>query len=190
MGFFSTKIKIDQRGYTLVEVLVSIGVLTILGAVAIPGMESILLNNRRVSVTNEFINSLQVARSEAATRNQRVTMCASTNGTSCSGASYWKHGWIVFNDADLDASPGGTDELVIKYVQADGTIDILPSIFSGSVTYRPNGRAMAGTIAENSGEFAFCDNRGADYARILIVGGNGRPELSELTADGSEPDCG
>lgn len=189
MGLFSATVKINQRGYTLVELLVSIGVLTILGAVAIPGMESIMLNNRRVSVTNEFISSLQVARSEAATRNQRVTVCASANGTTCSGAGYWKNGWIVFNDIDLNSAPGGTDELIIKYVQGDAKIDILPSTFSGSITYRPNGRAMAGTIADNSGEFAFCDQRGADYARVLIIGSNGRPQVSEYTADGSEPDC-
>ena len=179
----------NQRGYTLVELMVSIGVLTILGAVALPGMESIMLNNSRVSLTNEFVNSLHVARSEAATRNQRVTMCASSNGTSCGNSSAWKNGWIVFNDVDLSGAPGGADELIIKHVQSDGEIDIVPNTFSNSITYRPNGRAMAATIAENSGEFTFCDRRGAEHARVLVVGGNGRPQLSESSADGSEPEC-
>jgi type IV fimbrial biogenesis protein FimT len=177
-----------QRGYTLVELMVSIGVLTILGAVALPGMENIMLNNSRVSLTNEFSSSLQVARSEAATRNQRVTMCASGNGTSCGSASAWKNGWIVFNDVDLSGAPNG-DELIIKDVRSDGEIDIVPNTFSAAITYRPNGRAMADTIAENTGEFTFCDHRGAEHARVLIVGSNGRPQLSESSADGSAPEC-
>ena len=178
-----------QRGYTLVELLVSIGVLTILGAVAIPGMDNILKNNRRVTLTNEFISSLQVARSEAATRNQRVTVCASANGSTCSGATYWKNGWIIFNDADLNGAPGGDDELIIKHVQGDGKVDVLPGDFSDAITYRPNGRAMAETIADNSGAFTFCDDRGAKFARVLLIGSNGRPQLSDHMADGSEPDC-
>jgi type IV fimbrial biogenesis protein FimT len=184
----NTTMKAAQRGYTLVELMVSIGVLTILGAVALPGMENIMLNNSRVSLTNEFSSSLQVARSEAATRNQRVTMCASGNGTSCGSASAWKNGWIVFNDVDLSGAPNG-DELIIKDVRSDGEIDIIPDTFAASITYRPNGRAMADTIAENTGEFTFCDRRGAEHARVLIVGSNGRPQLSESSADGSAPEC-
>ena len=192
MRFFSCKTNTTmnavQRGYTLVELMVAIGVLTILGTVALPGMENIMLNNSRVSLTNEFISSLHVARSEAATRNQRVTMCASGNGTSCGTASAWKNGWIIFNDADLSGTPNG-DELIIKDVRSDGEIDIIPETFTGSVTYRPNGRAMAATIAENSAQFTFCDRRGAAHARLLMVGGNGRPQLSETAADGSQPEC-
>jgi len=192
MRLFSFTIKTsmitEQRGYTLVELMVAIGVLTILGTVALPGMENILLNNSRVSLTNEFSSSLQMARSEAATRNQRVTMCASSNGTSCGSASAWKNGWIIFNDVDLSGGPDA-DELIIKDVRSDGEIDIVPDAFSAAITYRPNGRAMADTIAENTGEFIFCDRRGAEHARVLIVGSNGRPQLSETSADGSEPEC-
>lgn len=192
MRFFSCKTNTTmnavQRGYTLVELMVAIGVLTILGTVALPGMENIMLNNSRVSLTNEFIGSLHVARSEAATRNQRVTMCASANGTSCGNTSTWKNGWIIFNDVDLSGAPDG-DELIIKDVRSDGEIDIVPDTFSAAITYRPNGRAMADTVAENTGEFTFCDRRGAEHARVLIVGSNGRPQLSATAADGSQPDC-
>jgi type IV fimbrial biogenesis protein FimT len=179
----------SQRGYTMTELLVTISILGILGSVAVPGMENILLDNRRVSVTTDFVRALQLARSEAAARNQRVTVCASANGTACSAQSYWSNGWIVFNDLNLNGQPGGTDEMILMYALNNDSVDIAPDEFTNSVTYRPNGRAMAATVDDNSGEFVFCDRRGAEHARVVQIGSNGRPVLSHYSADGSAPDC-
>jgi type IV fimbrial biogenesis protein FimT len=178
-----------QRGYTLPEVLVTLSILAILGSVAVPGMENIMLDNRRVSVTNDFMRALQLARSEAAARNQRVTVCASANGSGCSAQSYWNSGWIVFNDLNLDGQPGGTNESILMYAQNKDSIELTPDSFTNLVTYRPNGRAMAATVTTNSGEFVFCDRRGADHARVVQIASNGRPTLSHYSTDGSEPDC-
>lgn len=180
---------IRQCGYTLPEILVTISILAILGSVAIPGMENIVLDNRRVSVTTDFMRALQLARSEAAARNQRVTVCASANGSGCSAQSYWNSGWIVFNDLDLNGQPSGANESILMYVQNNDSIELTPGSFTTAVTFRPNGRAMGATVDTNSGEFVFCDRRGAEHARVVQIGINGRPTLSHYTADGSAPDC-
>src|SRR5262249_20780455 len=50
---------------------------------------------------NGFANSLrasvQIARSEAVKRNSGVTLCASSNGTSCAASGGWEQGWIVLS---------------------------------------------------------------------------------------------
>jgi type IV fimbrial biogenesis protein FimT len=44
-------------------------------------------------------SDFRYARSEAIKRTNRVTICASSNGTSCTGAgALWKNGWLVFVD--------------------------------------------------------------------------------------------
>ena len=179
-----------QRGYTLGELLTAMAVLGILSAAAIPAFQDTVQNNRRVSVSNSFVHTMRLARSEAIARNQRVTVCASRNGTACTSRDYWGEGWIAFNDIDLNRSPGGDGESILHVVKMDGNVDILPSTFANSYTYRPNGRVMGNTVDKQSGEFVFCDKRGNDYARVVVVGINGRPELSEKTSKGLTPNCG
>jgi type IV fimbrial biogenesis protein FimT len=128
-----------------------------------------------------------VARSEAITRNQQITVCPSTNAASCNGDS-WADGWIAFNDLDQNRAPNDDEEILLTNDGIDG-IDVYTAVFDDSFTYRPNGRIMANEFSENTGQFTICDARGADQARVLIVGTTGRPRVSETLADGSDPSC-
>lgn len=179
-----------QAGYTLGELLITMSIVAILASIAVPGMQNVMLNNRRVSVSNDMAYSIQLARSEAITRNQRVIVCASTNGSSCSGdEADWSAGWIAFNDADGDKAPGGTNEFVLLHSVGNDSITITPLTFTTSFTYRPNGRVMGVSVGASTGEFVFCDSRGAEHARVLSVRSSGRPVLSETLASGSAPTC-
>ena len=93
-----------QRGITLVESLVTMAILVILLALAMPSYKSSIESNRRTVYVNQLSEDLAFARSEAIKRNVRVEVCPSTTGTSCavSGSSDWATGWIVF--VDLNAS--------------------------------------------------------------------------------------
>jgi type IV fimbrial biogenesis protein FimT len=178
-----------QAGYTLGELLITISIVGILASIAVPGMQNVVLNNRRVSVSNDMAYSIQLARSEAITRNQRVIVCSSKNGSSCAGASDWSEGWIAFNDANGDKAPGGTSESVLLYSVGNDSITITPLTFTDSFTYRPNGRVMGISVGASTGEFVFCDRRGAAHARVLRLRSSGRPSLSDKLASGSAPTC-
>ena len=175
-------------GYTLGELLVSISVIGILAGVAVPGMNNIILDNRRASVTNDMVYSMQAARSEAVTRNQRVAVCASRNGTSCASKYFWSEGWIVFNDLDQDFTPDGDEEILYR-LRGNESIEVTPLDFDNSFAYRPNGRFLTEDDDVSTGQFSFCDSRGGERARVLIVNTSGRPRLSETTRTGDVPSC-
>lgn len=177
-----------QSGFTLTELLTALTVMGVLMAVAVPGMQSVVANNRRVTMTNEMAYAMRIARSEAIARNIQVTVCPSTEGLSCDGDD-WGDGWIVFTDPAQDRTFDGADVLLLAAEGVDA-IDVYPATFDDSFTYRPNGRVMVGNdISVNSGQLTICDHRGADHARVLIVDMSGRPRLSEHQSDGSDPSC-
>ena len=82
-------------GFTLVELMVVITVLAILLVIAVPSFDGIRLSSRLSAYATELMAGSQLARTEAIKRNAPVTMCVSSNGTSCSGSGGWELGWIV-----------------------------------------------------------------------------------------------
>jgi len=84
------------RGFTLMEVMITITVLAIVLTVGVPGFQGLIQNSRVAANTNDLISAMNIARSEAGRRGVAVTVCASTDGATCSGGATWDEGWIVF----------------------------------------------------------------------------------------------
>jgi type IV fimbrial biogenesis protein FimT len=87
-----------SRGFTLVELMVTLVVLVVLVSVAVPSFDNIRLSNRLASYSTDLVAGSQLARSEAIKRNARVTLCASSNGTACATNGQWEAGWIVISN--------------------------------------------------------------------------------------------
>ncbi|MDH3560997.1 MAG: GspH/FimT family pseudopilin [Gammaproteobacteria bacterium] len=91
---------------TMVELLITIVVVTILLALGVPSFQEFIKNNRLTAQTNDFVTAVQLARSEAVKRGSFTTICASTDQATCDVADgNWSSGWIVFSDLDRDGVP-------------------------------------------------------------------------------------
>jgi type IV fimbrial biogenesis protein FimT len=136
-----------QAGFTLIELLITAAILVIVLAFAVPSFESIIQNNRSVSLSNDLIGSLYLARSEAVKRGVSVSVCAAadTNYDSC--GNDWSLGWIVFVNPDENSTlAGGTTEPIIRVHQlSSGNPSITPTPNTGVATYNNQGFAAAGT---------------------------------------------
>ncbi len=176
-----------QRGFTISELLTTLAVVGISAALVVPSFDSVLNNNRRATAVNQLVSAMHAARSEAITRSTQITICPSSDAQSCNGTS-WQDGWIYFADADRDRSVDG-DDIVLGSFPAPSRLTITTAEFPDFLAYRPNGRVMVDTPADNSGQFTFCDHRGAEFSRVVIVSSLGEPRLSEHQADGSDPVC-
>lgn len=84
------------RGFTLIELMVTLSVLAIVLGIAIPSFQKQIVNNKSVALGEEFAAALNYARSQAVKTTKRVSICASSNGTACTGT--WAEGFIVFED--------------------------------------------------------------------------------------------
>lgn len=93
-----------NSGFTLIEMMVAIAVMSILLLIALPSFQSTMLSVKLRSYSNELVASAYLARSEAIKSNSAVTMCASSNGNSCDGE--WAEGWIILNNNGVIQSHG------------------------------------------------------------------------------------
>lgn len=85
----------NQSGFSLIEMMVAISIVAILASVAVPSFNGMVMSNKLRSYANSLVSSAKLARSEAIKRNAVVTLCASSNGTSCTGG--WNNGWIILS---------------------------------------------------------------------------------------------
>ena len=103
-----------SAGFTLIELMVAVAILAVLAALAAPSFNEAILSNRLASYANTFVASAQLARGEAIKRNATVVMCRyADDGTSCATTGTWQQGWIVWRDADNDATVDA-DEIIQK----------------------------------------------------------------------------
>jgi type IV fimbrial biogenesis protein FimT len=94
--------KTASRGFTMTELLMVMAVVGILAGIGIPSFKYVTTSNRIAAEINGALGDMQFARSEAVKQGLPVTVCASTDGATCSGGDNWHLGWIVFLDSNGD----------------------------------------------------------------------------------------
>jgi type IV fimbrial biogenesis protein FimT len=78
-----------------------VAILSLLAAVAIPGLGSIVERYRVRRASEDLGASLFLARTEAIRRGDNITLRKAAS-TACPAASDWSCGWLIFVDADND----------------------------------------------------------------------------------------
>lgn len=163
-------------GYTLIELMTALAVVSILVSVGLPVMNVFFDSNRMISNTNEIVAGLHIARSEAIKQQSRVTMCQSTDQATCTNTGRWEDGFVVFVDnggaaaGNAVVDPGervlrvndGADGLQVT-IRSNGGLNQI----TNSVTYTSRGLPKATNGVAQSGLFRVCDERG------LIVNADG-----------------
>ena len=128
------------RGFTLVELAITVVVLSVLMAIAAPLFTAMSNGNRLTSNANEIVAAMQIARSEAVRRNAPTFFCQSTNGTTCSDVTPWE-GWLVYADANGNDLADADEIVRAGVIEAPVEVRTSANIIAGEMVFRADGQA-------------------------------------------------
>ncbi|WP_305804944.1 GspH/FimT family pseudopilin [Stenotrophomonas sp. YIM B06876] len=165
----------------MIELVVTVAVLAILVAMAVPSFTSLINSNRLTSQANDLVASLQLARSEAVRRNRSVTLCRTTNGTACAGAVGKWDRWIAVVPTAAGAVEVLRDSSIKQPLQITSAVD--------RITFRPDGlaRDAGGALLVTSLNVCMATSTPAQNQRVLAVGSGSRMSITSASGAGACP---
>lgn len=181
--------KIRPNGFTLIEVMVVLGIVGILTALALPSFTVLLVKRSVQSASQALVDDLRYTRTEALRRSKKVSICslAANSTTACSGnPAAWANGWMIFTDEDGSTvgSYESASEEIIRVQQPPPNIATIQQITTPSstrdvFTYYANGWTKS---ASETLEVTPTSNVSAVTKRIVCVSNQGRPRLMAAEA--------
>jgi type IV fimbrial biogenesis protein FimT len=150
-----------SRGFTLIEMLVTLAIFAVLLMIAIPSMRPFLQSQSVKNASMDINSTVALARSEAIKRNTTVDVTANS-------ATDWSRGWVV-----SQTTPAAT----IRKQPALNNIVITPS--SGSFSFDGNGRM---TSTGSTFTIKPLNKAGSQPLCLTVtVGSTGRVESTKVT---------
>jgi type IV fimbrial biogenesis protein FimT len=160
-----------QSGFTLIELMTTVTVLTVLLAIGVPVFSELVARTKVTSATNSILGHLQYARSEAVKGGKRVAVGPYSGAATWKTGQSWEGGFMVAVVAPADPTISKVlrrvdgvelQPLTIQkngssprfYFHADGTAGGVGTLtirnpndpqFQRSVVVDPVGRARVGT---------------------------------------------
>ncbi len=166
----------NARGFTLIELMMTLAVLAILTAAAAPAFGNLISSTGARASRSNLTTALNTARIFAASRTAYVVVCPSADRQYCGHTTEWQHGWLIFIDADHDGLRDDSEELLaVGEGQPDG-VAIVSTAGRTRVDYHPDGSAAGSNVT-----FTVCDRRGAAEASALVINNAGRVRSGEPT---------
>ncbi len=143
----------SARGFTLIEMIVTVGIFAILATLGVPTMRETVLNQRVKTATFDLYSSLIFARGEAIKRNANVDIAPAGGG--------WANGWTVQAGVTMLKTQGPLIDMTLTG----------PGAF---ITYRRDGR-----LANGAATLTIDVAGGSNVTmRCIAIALDGRPNIA------------
>jgi type IV fimbrial biogenesis protein FimT len=186
--------KSRHRGFTLIELMVTVGLVGLLLAAVIPNMRTFLRNNQLSGGVNDMLHSIQVARTEAIKRqNGNVVVCGTADPTAADTAMACDYatfkGWFVFQDTNGNWQHDAAEPVIERHGLLDTNVTVKTDANARIISFAPSGFANPAGLKVPMRTLVVCDSRGVKQvgntatARALFITTTGRARTSSTWQD-------
>lgn len=166
--------KHKYAGYTLIELMIALSLMAILMAYGLPNYYSFKQNQIMRQEVNRLVGSINFARNHSINASEYVVLCATQSMTSCDGATDWHGGWMVFLDNNETREFDDGDQLLMFEHGINHNISATSSQYRQKIRFDQMGAAPGTNLTVR-----FCDDRGADFGKAVIISNVGRPRVTQ-----------
>jgi type IV fimbrial biogenesis protein FimT len=189
--------KSHQRGFTLIELMITCGLVGLLLTAVVPNMRVFLRNNQLSGAVNDMLHSIQVARTEAIKRQPAVgagvvlcgtaTPTVADNAMTCDYATF--KGWFVFLDSNGNWQHDAAEPVIERHGLLDTNLTVKTDANGRIVSFSASGFANPAGVKVPMRTLVVCDSRGVQAvganatARALFIATTGRARASSTWND-------
>lgn len=166
-----------DRGFTLIELMVVMGVLAILLMVAVPAWSHARATAYSSAAKAALAASVLDAVRHAANAGTEVVVCPSANGVACDDTVDWAGGWLAYADIDGDRKRDAFETTVRQQHQLTGGVGLRSTIGRKQLVFQPSGGNSGSNVT-----FTLCDSRGWAAATTLVLSNSGNLRQGKPTA--------
>lgn len=157
-----------QRGFTLVEAVVSLAVVAILAGVAVPAWSSASEAAHNSAAQAAMGMSVLGAVRHAALTGSEVVLCPG-DAMGCRASIDWSHGWIAYADLDGDRIHDPHETMLESAGPLGGKAHLRTTSGRTRLVFQPHGGNAGSNVT-----FTLCDGRGVAKALTLVLANDGR----------------
>lgn len=173
-----------SRGFSLIETLIALAVLSLLLGLSLPSLRGLLLRSAVSSSHNLLLSGFASARQHAVFSRRPTTICPGSADAGCRSDAVWSQGWIIFVDHNGNALFDSADQLI----RAENPLPKRTRAFSNSgrprAVFQPNGTSSGHNLT-----LRLC---GADTPRPLsaiVLSNTGRARAAGPNELAALPAC-
>lgn len=159
-----------QQGLTLMELMITLAIISILITVVAPSVAELLTRNRITAQVNEISGVIQLGRHTAIDEQSVTIVCPTANFSDCSND--WGLAKMVFVDLDLSGTRADDEEILAGTSVSPAGLNL--SGPAAPILFNPDGTASAPSTV------LICDKDNTDkFARALLITLQGRVKISQ-----------
>ena len=171
--------KMKVKGFTLIEVLVTLALFAIITTSVAPSVNNCFVRNKVAATVNSISSALQFARHTSISENVFVVVCPTNDMENCTGDSDWTPTKMVFVDENNNRQLDDNEEII-------GSADIVRDFHIKStrdeIVFAP-----VNTAGTTTATISICRKEDINnFARALSISNVGRVSIEK---DSAAIDC-